>query len=95
MSFAKIFKDISHQCKKYLVKVAETIGKEGMELSDLKNFGSCLYNKDDKSLILYSKVIYDSNTDLIIIIFYEKTTVDDSDEFGKLSSNPLEYLGKR
>ena len=57
--FEKVIKNISDKCKKHLVKVAETIGKNGLKFSDLKNFGSCLYKKDDKSPILYLKVIYD------------------------------------
>ena len=92
--FEKVFKNISNKCKMHLVKVAETIGKNGLKLSDLKNFGSCLYKKDGKSPILYSKVIYDLNADRIITDFYEKERIDDIEEFGMPSSNPLEYLGK-
>ena len=87
--FEKVFKNICNKSKKHLVKVADTIGKDGLKLSDLKNFGSCLYKKDGKSPILYEKVIYDSNSDLIITSFYEKEKIDDIEEFRILSSNPL------
>ena len=60
-----------------MVNVADTIDKTGLKLSDLKNFGSCLYKKDDKSPILYAKVIYNSNTDLVITSFYEKEKIDE------------------
>ena len=64
--FVKLFKNITNQCEKHLVQIADAIGKDGMELSDLKNFGSCHYKKGDKSYTLYS------NADLIITNFYEK-----------------------
>ena len=93
--FVKVFKSFTNQCKKHLVKVADEIGKDGMELSDLKNFGSCFCKRDDKSSVLYSKIIYDSNTDRIITDFYEKEKIDDPEEFGMLSSDPLKYLKKK
>ena len=67
---------------------------EEMELSDLKNFGSCFYKREDKPPILYTKVIYNSHNDEIITKFYEKEKIDATDEFGILS-DPLKYLGKR
>ena len=91
--FAKVFKSASDKCKKHIVKVANKIGMEEMELSDLK-LCSCFYKREDKPPILYKKVIYDSHNDEIVTKLYAKEKIDATDEFGILS-DPLKYLGKR
>ena len=82
MSFLNVFRDIVSKCKKHLINIGKQ-GKieelKGLNLSDLNDLGSCLYNKNGTPSVLYVKVPTDFSGN-VIPEFYEKDEIDGPDE---------------
>ena len=90
--FMEVFEDIVEKCKEHLMSISTEIKElNGLKLLNLKNFGSCLSNKDGRPPLLHVKVPIEYETGRIIPNFYEKVRIDGPDKKAKLIEDPYRF----